>query len=311
MKSIIFLVLAVAFIPISWGTDYDVQSWRCGAPLVRSLRHSDPKKLLDDDSKTLQLKESLRKISESNMAHMTKKMGKLSDKEQQVFDLIKYRFQAPVIHRTSNFAAKLVLTTPDGLVSPVKRKAKANTPQIEQDLFAAHDCIFTSIGVPYGTERYGTTILRLKQDNIFGWATLRSGYHWIKNDLKFSADKRVSREMKNAFAEQIITEDSWDVAMAYQLIQNIRLGTSYFGQGKPYDKTTILDELLAKKSRNAFWEKVQKHRLAYLEGKHIENVTLQDLDWVQFRKVDESEVLSWSFPAALDGIVLEFYNRDK
>ncbi len=310
MKTLISFLLVFSSTSLTWGADYDVESWRCGAPLVKALRSKDPKKLLNDELKTLQLKESLRKISASNMAYMAKKMGKLSDKEQQVFDLIQNKYPAPVIHRTSNFAAKLVLTTLDGLVSPTKRQAKANTPQIEQDLFAGHDCIFTSIGVPYGTERYGTTILRLKQDAIFGWATLRSGYHWIKDDLKLPLTSKVSSEMKIAFAEQIITEESWNKALAYQLIQNVRKGTSFYGQGRPYDKSTILDELIAKNSGNSFWEKVQKHRLAYMEGKHIENVSLDDLDWIQFRKFDETEVRSWTLPD-LNGILLEFYERSE
>jgi hypothetical protein len=310
MKIYFLILFTLSLIPHSWARDYDVESWRCGAPLVKALRRSDPKNLLNDSAASLQLIESLKKISQSNMAYMKSQVGALSVKEQALFDLVTTKYQAPIVHRTSTFAAQIVLTTKDGLVSPVKRKAKANTPQVEQKLFAGHDCIFTSIGVPYGTERYGNTILRLKQGSRFGWATLRSGYHWIKTDLKKSTSAEPSSDMKREFAEQIITDESWNEAMAYQMIQNIRNGTSYRGQGKAYDKATITDDLLGRSSSNSFWGKVQKHRLAYMEGKHIENVVLDDMDWIQFRLLDQKTVAAWGLPSGYFGSLIEFYDRE-
>lgn len=313
MKTTLLLTAVLLFSSSLWAEDYEVKSWRCGAPVVEALRKKDPNNLLNDRRGDLKLKESLLKISDSNIANLTKTIGSLSAKEKSLYDLVVDKFHAPLVHRTSNVAAQIVLTTEAGLVSPKKRKAQANTPMVEEYLYSAHDCIFVSIGVPYGTERYGTTIIRVKPGELFGWATIRSGYYWVKSDLGLPTSVRITDQIRGQFADQVFTDNHWDKAMAFHIIANIRKGSSYYGQGKKYDKSTIMDELLSKTTSDEFWSKVNRHRLAYLEGKYMENVTSSDLDYVQFREVDRPLVGSWSLPSAWfgagDDSFIQFFDR--
>jgi len=307
MKRVLFVVFQLATVQIwakDYDYDYDAEPWRCGAPLVQELRAFDPSNRLRTDlGNSFQLKESLRQISELNMDQITARVGTLSVKEQQHFDLIKGSFNAPIVHRTTLETAQMMLTTGEDLASSTKRKAGAFTPEIEQELFAGHDCIFTSIGIPDGTERYGSTILRLKKGLQFGWATIRSGFKWIQHDLKQDPNGNVDTTMRLEFSEQVITDEHWDAAMAFKIIENVRAGTTFLNQGKSYNNATMLTHLLSQKTVNLFWEKVQEYRLAYMEGKHIENISVDTLEWIKFDKLDQSTVKSWDLSSYFSSLI--------
>jgi hypothetical protein len=280
------------------GNDYPVSSWRCGAPIVEALRKNDPDGLLNDPSGKLLLKESLETISQSNLNYMKSKLLPLSSKEQALVDLISTDYEPSIVHRTSLDSSRVILQN-GGIVSATKRKAPSvHTPGIEQQLFSGHDCVFAAVAPPYGTQDYGTTIMRFKDKTGFAWGTMLTGYTWTREVAKRSITDPATSWMKTAFARLIFTNNHWDEALALQIIQHVRGGTSIRGKGASYDKNTILDELLQAKDRTTFWQKVVRHRLAYFEGKYTDNVDVDDMLFVQFRTMDGSTVRNWGLPAA-------------
>jgi hypothetical protein len=321
MKNKILLSFVLLVLPLTstWslepyqGADYPVEKWRCGAPMVESLRKHDPNELLNDSPGKLGLKESLEEISNSNLKRLKKKLGNLSFKEQELLDLIATKFPAPVIHRTSVATSKFIVANQAGMVSATKRKAPpAVTPMIEQRLFSGHDCLYTTAGTPYGTKDYGTVIIRFEDRTGFAWGSMYTGYRWALEVEKKSLTEEPGDGMRRRFAEQIYTNNHWDEALGLFIIDNVRAGTSFRGKGAPYDKSTMLDKLLSIKSRTSFWTLVVKHRLAYLEGHFTDNVPLSDIYHVQYREADRGTINSWKLPSDMfsgANPFIQFFNR--
>jgi hypothetical protein len=321
MKFPQFFLLAIVLISKAWslepyqGHDYDVEDWRCGAPLVQSLRQYDPVHLLNDPAGKLKLKESLEHISERNLSHMHKILGQLSPKEQALVDLIQEKFQPPIVHRTSLESSKVILNNGEGMESSTKRDAVARvTPNIEQELFSGRDCIFTAVGPPYGIEDYGTVILRFKDQTGFAWGSIYTGYSWTLEVAKKAVTGHADDSMRNRFSEQIFTNNHWNEALALQIITHIRAGTTLRGKGLAYDKKTILNQLLNERSDTHFWNTVKQHRLAYLEGHFSDNVPVNQFLFVQFRTKDGPVVATWGLPPAWltdDPMAfIQYFNRE-
>ncbi len=297
------------------GPDYDVEPTQCGAPLVLALRKKDPNKLLKDSSGKLQLKASLERISQENLNDLERELGTFSEEEKKLLDLIKNKFFPPSVHRTGLDTSKAILPLGLGLISATKRKvAPARTPNIEESLYGAADCIFSAVSLPYGIEGYGTVIFRFKHRRGFAWGTVYTGWTWVKDVLRkplTTADD----EMRRQFAKMVFTNNHWEEAIAYQIIGNVRKGISIRGLGKPYDKDTILAELLSLKNSSDFWDKVIYHRLGFLEGHYTDNVDLKDISYIQFREADKDVVKSWGLnPAWFDEAsrpFIQFFPREK
>jgi hypothetical protein len=298
------------------GEDYKVASWRCGAPLVEALRESDPENLLGDPKKELMLKASLERISESNLKDFRSRLGKLNAEEEGIISLIQTRYPAPIVHRTSLAASLAILKNDSGLISSTKRKLPGiTTPPLEQGLFAGFDCLFTSVSLSYGIQQYGTTIIRVKNDQSFAWGTILTGYTWNTEINKRSRDdERVDNLMKREFARMVFTNNHWDEALGLQIIEHVRKGTSIRGLGVAYEKKTMLKNLLSQSSRGDFWKLITKHRLAFLEGHFSDSLHVKDFEFVQFRNLESTIVEKAGFPAhwfaGIDPFI-QFFNRDQ
>jgi len=280
------------------GQDYAVESWRCGAPLIEELRANDPDNKLNDPSGQYMLKESLEKVSESNLKHYEKNLGTLSSDEQNLLALVETKFHAPIVHRTSLDVAKLILKDGFNFSSPVKRGVSARiTPGIEQQLFAGWDCFFTSVASPYGIQNYGTVLVKLKNKVKFAWGSIYTGFSWTKEIAQRSIYDTATGWMKRKFSRQVFTNNHFDKAIAYQIITNIRAGSSIRSRGHDYDKSKMLKKLLSYTKANKFWEKVVAHRLGFFEAHFTDDISLNDLKFVQFRSMDMPTVQAWKLPS--------------
>jgi hypothetical protein len=219
-----YLALFVAILtPLSYalepyqGVDVPVESWRCGAPLVEALRQSDPDSILNDSAGRLKLKESLEVISQNNLDYQHSQIGKLTADEQSLMSKIQTTFQPAIVHRTDTVSAQIILTNGSGMVSATKRNAAAKvTPDIEQQLFSGRDCIFATVAPPYGTETYGTVILRFKNDRGFAWGSIYTGWTWTQEVAQRAVTDPATDWMKRKFSRQIYTNNHWGEAIALQ-----------------------------------------------------------------------------------------------
>ncbi len=320
MKTIYIALFVAILTPFSHaleayqGQDIPVESWRCGAPLVEALRQSDPDSLLNDAAGKLKLKESLEVISQHNIDFQVAQMGKLSSDEQALKSKIETTFQPAIVHRTDLVSAQIILTNGSGMVSASKRNAAAKvTPNIEQQLFSGRDCLFATVAPPYGTDSYGTVILRFKNDRGFAWGSIYTGWTWTQEVAQRAVTEPATDWMKRKFARQIYTNNHWGEALAIQVITHIRAGSSIRGKGVAYDKNTVIAELLKINKSEDFWKKLVAHRIAYIEAHYTDNIPVSDLSFAQFRTLDAATVVSWNLPAAWsakDGAsFIQFFNR--
>lgn len=301
--SLVLLILIRSF------EAFSLESWRCGAPLVEELRRNDPDRLLNDPNGHLNLKESLEVISQSNLSFQKSKLGSLSDEEQKLVAAIGTRFFVPINHRTQLAEARAILEM-GSLVSAAKRRGiTVNTPGVEERLYSAADCVFTTVAPPFGTEGYGTVIFNLKPRHGFAWGTILTGYTWTLEVLRKSVDTPVTGWMKQRFSRMIFTNNHWDEALALQIIGHVRMNSSIRAKGLAYDPKTILRSLLSSKTNNQFWSKVVTHRLAYFEGHYTDDVSMSNMNYAQFRTLDMSQVLRWGLSYSVPFI--QHYNRSR
>ena len=320
MKHIYAALILATLTPTSWaleayqGSDVQVESWRCGAPLVEALRQEDNDNLLNDSAGKLKLKESLETISQNNLDYQNRQLGKLSADEQALMAKIQTTMPAPIVHRTDVVSSQIILTNGKGMVSASKRNAAAKiTPNIEQQLFSGRDCLFATVAPPYGTSSYGPVILRFKNKRNFAWGSIYTGWTWTQEVAKRAVTDPATDWMKRKFARQIYTNNHWGEAIALQVIGYIREGSSVRGKGAPYDKNKILSELLKISSADDFWKKIVNHRLAYLEAHYTDDIPVSDLSFVQYRVADAAAVAAMGLPAAWTtkgaNSFIQFFNR--
>lgn len=274
--------------------DYPVSTWRCGAPLVEQLRLTDPHLRLNDPNGQLYLKESLKEISKSNVSKIREDLGELTTNEKKLLSLINSRFTPPIVHRTNMHVVKMMYRNNQNIVSPTKRSGYSKvTPSVEQKLFSGWDCIFASVSPPVGIKQYGDVVLKIKNNTKFAWGSIHTGYSWIKEVLNRSIRLPVTSDMKRKFSNQIFTNNHFNLAIAYQIISNIRNDTSLRSRGAPYAKDSILTELLSQVSSEDFWTLVSRHRLGYLEAHYTDNLELKDLEYVGVQTKYQRRVNSW------------------
>lgn len=298
-----FILLILLFVHSAWslepfqGQDHDVDDWRCGAPIIKSLRKHDPLNKLNYSGVNAKLKESLESLSSSNLDYYKKILGSLSSDEQALIDHIEQNHPVPIVHRTSLPVAQLILESRIDLSSPVKRGVSPRvTPGIEQDLFSGWDCIYASAGPPYGIQNYGTVLLRLKNDSNFSWGSIYTGFSWTKEVLGRSIYSPATENMKRDFGNQVYTNNHYNEAIALHIIHHVRNGTSIRSKGKPYDRATLIKDLLKISNSDRFWSKVAYHRLGFLEAHYTDDLSINDIEFVQFRTKDMPIVKLWSIP---------------
>lgn len=279
------------------GRELEVRDGLCGAPMVQALRASDGRHLLNDSNGLLGLKASLEKISASNLARWRKALGALSAKEQSLIIALKTKFLVPLVHRTTLPTAQTLLMGHLPMSSPAKRGVVARiTADVEDQIFGGHDCIFASAAPPYGIVPYGTVIMRIKNNEGFAWGSVYTGYTWVREILKRSPALPATDPMKRDFAEFVVSNNHFQEALAFQIIHYTREGGSIRSLGASYDKNAILDTLLASPSNESFWGAVVHYRLAFLEAHYVDDIPMDDMQFVQFREADRALVALFNLP---------------
>jgi hypothetical protein len=197
------------------------------------------------------------------------------------------------------------------------------TPGVEIQLFGAYDCVFASIGPPNGTPRYGDVIIRLKDAvRDHGWATPTSGMHFLwavrhKDARQMQALLAAGKSLpappsplsigfddRLAFSNQVVTEEEWNRALAYQAILVLR----NLHDSPASDKVRgRLARMLATKDPVAFWtsfipaeepnqspaELAARVPFGYLEGKFPGRFSIDDFTSIEISADQLSEVRTW------------------
>jgi hypothetical protein len=282
--------------------------WRCGAPIVREfLKHDALKSIKKMSSKNI-LKAGLEKISIQNIERYENNLLPFSKEEKIIVKLITEKFLPPIIHRTSISAIELILKSKQGLVSPTKLGIKPRITQpVEQSLFSAEDCIFASVAYPNGDNNFGDVIIKIKNKSKFSWGSLYAGHTWIKGILNLNVEEPITSELKLDFARQVFVNNHYAKILSYQIIKNIRQGSSIQSWGKSYNKKQILKKLVSETESSSFWEKIYKYRLAFLEGHYIDNISLEELEYISIRLKDEKKIKSLIKKLNLDMKLIQTY----
>jgi hypothetical protein len=301
------------------GPDYPVESWRCGAPLVKTLQTDKTDDLIEDGEENFLLKKSLLTISHKNYEKLIREVGPLNPMEQTLFDTVVKKWLPPIIHRTSVEVMAIILPKKLPLASAAKRKVPATaTPGVEDKLFSGYDCVFTSVVPPFGIVSYGTVKIKLKENHKFAWGSTYTGWTWMKNRYGAEPDivssLAVSDKDRRDYSSMVFTNEIWPEVVALQVIKNIRAQTSVRGGTVNFDAKTILADINKQTSFDNFWTKINYYRIAYLEGKYADNLTVDDIEYIEFRAADKVIVESWSLPPEFflnkkDGPFIRFFDR--
>jgi hypothetical protein len=302
------------------GLEYPVENWRCGAPLVKTLQNDKTDNLIEDGEENFLLKKSLLTISHKNYEKLISDVGPLNPIEQALVDTVSKKWLPPIIHRTSVEVMAIILPKKLPLASAAKRKVPASvTPGIEDKLFSGYDCVFTSVVPPFGIVSYGTVKIKFKEQHKFAWGSTFTGWTWMKNRYAVEPDKvstlAVSDIDRRDFSSMVFTNEIWPEVVALYVIKNIRAQTSVRGGPANFDAKTILADINKQTNFNNFWTKINYYRLAYLEGKYADNLSLDDIEYIEFRAVDKAIVDSWSLPPEWfqnkkDGPFIRFFDRN-
>ncbi len=296
MKTFYFIFAAFSFINTSCeSTDkaYMPDRWRCGAPIVREIAANNTLNSEKEMSSVNLLKSVFTTISKKNIERYEKKLFPLSNDEKLLVWIISEKLFPPIIHRTSISKLELILKSGKGLVSPTKLGVKPSTTQpVEQRLFSGEDCVFASVAFLNGEKNFGDVIIKIKNKDAFSWGSLYAGHTWIRGVLDISVEKPISPDLKLDFANQIFVSHHYSKIIAYQIIKNIRLGISVRSWGEPYNKETILSDILAATKPLDFWSKIYKYRLGFLEAHFIENVSLENFEIISVKHKDKKYIRS-------------------
>lgn len=303
------------------GSAQERQEQNCGRPLVpavqQTLASDHPKAerffagIEDSLPDVNNFKDGIRLISSANLRRLQEKLHPFSLKEKKLIDFI-HRDSPPDIHRMierrdgqspdyrppeHDRFSLLSEVLDEGLVAPAAGDSELDTtPGIDQALFAAEYCVFTSVGPPEGIPEYGTVEVKLQDDvEVFGWGSIRSPWNFIQefpengDDSYKPTPEDATVHNKMWFAAYIYTHEDWDRAYAYYVVKHLREGRSY--KGKPIDQS----DRLRNRILSAFeegdvhraYQLMNDHRLAYLEGHYSERVPVRFFEEIEVRKQDQ------------------------
>ncbi len=265
--------------------------------------------------------------SQCTMAEFELFLAPLDPKEQRLIDKIE-SLAAPIVNRLHFEDLREVLKR--GQLSSYLMEEKTGshlkhtTPQLENELFGAYDCVFASVGPPDGSPQYGDVIIRLR-DSVreHGWATPFSGMHFIyairhrdarkmqrmlasgtelptqaTNPLSLGFDDRLH------FTHYVVAEKHWEKALAYHAILVVRSAddsatgklvearfAKLLEEDDPYEfwKTFIP----AREKNLSLEEAAARVPFGYLEGKFDNQLKSEHFTAIEVPADKLAEVRSW------------------
>ncbi|QDU10951.1 hypothetical protein [Gimesia aquarii] len=299
-----------------------------GAPLAETRRKAINVLPFQRQLDASKIKKWLEISSQCTMSEFELFLSPLSAQEKELLKVIESK-PAPIVNRLKFQNLRHVLKQ-KALVSLRVEEESAHdqlahtTPAVENLLYGAFDVVFASVGPPHGSPRYGDVIIRLK-DSVRenGWATPFSGMHFMyairhKNARKMqdmlAAGKTLPKSPYNPlnlgfddrlhFSHYVVTEKSWNKALAYQAILVHRNLDDSLASKKVKQRFA---EMLSEKNSQKFWSLFIPPRLkngtpqqdaenvpfGYLEGKFDGQVSSDFFTSIEVPAEKLSEVQSW------------------
>jgi hypothetical protein len=174
----------------------------------------------------------------------------------------------------------------------------ANTPQVEENLYSARQCVFVSFGSSIGQPQYGNVLMTFTKEHLTGgWATPHSGYYYASlHRLGFTpANVEIAPEVSSQekrFFEQFVynVPAQWELVM----IANLVLRYKALSQQRQDD---VRNQLMSIVDRHDFQESLKDLSIQYgleyyLEG-HVDRfLPLENVESIQVPESAGSEVVS-------------------
>ena len=261
--------------------------------------------------------------SEKNVAQLEESLKPFSEKELNLLNKIK-GLPIPVIHRTTLEKLEVFLDH-GGVYSPRAASASGfvmeseDTPLMEDYLFGAEDCVFTTVGPPDGTVWYGEIIIRFSDaaSTDIGWATPWSGWHFLTalrgkdgdkiNELlkqglplpqEPNNDASISILDKLKYGDNVFFSENWPAALGLKAINMWR------NNPKPEETLNRVEAMLESKTAHEFWALFTEYNkelgiqpFAYLEGKSPGYISLDSVECIEVPEDKMDEVRQFrSYP---------------
>jgi hypothetical protein len=174
----------------------------------------------------------------------------------------------------------------------------ANTPQVEENLYSARQCVFVSFGSSIGQPQYGNVLMTFTKEQLTGgWVTPHSGYYYASlHRLGFTpANVEIAPEVSSPekrFFEQFVynVPAQWELVM----LANLVLRYKALSQQRQDD---IRNQLMSINDRHDFQEALKDLSIQYgleyyLEG-HVDRfLPLENVESIQVPESARSEVVS-------------------
>ena len=174
----------------------------------------------------------------------------------------------------------------------------ANTPQVEENLYSARQCVFVSFGSSIGQPQYGNVLMTFTKEHLTGgWVAPHSGYYYASlHRLGFTpANVEIAPEVSSQekrFFEQFVynVPAQWELVM----IANLVLRYKALSQQRQDD---VRNQLMSIVDRRDFQETLKDLSIQYgleyyLEG-HVDRfLPLENVESIQVPESARSEVVS-------------------
>lgn len=275
----------------------------CGEPLVKAkLSYETPY------AKQLTAKEitkGLLALSSGNLIFDEYKLQELDENETELVNKIE-TLPLFFIHRLSIEKFRDVLSF-DALLSPYQAELHGKklegiiTPAFENILFGGHDCVFMTLGPPFGRVTYGEVMIEFKESvTEKSWISPWSGWYFEKTYRKVNTDKLyklsheetakiINDDEKRAFSQALYAGNDIRKAFSYHIISRIRENYP-----QAFNREMIYHELLSQKEAVEFWQIVDKKRLGYFEVKYPSKLPLSQAKRILIPQIFKETIKSWN-----------------
>lgn len=265
----------------------------CGGPLVVSQIDSFALKLSTSipDSKKYAL---LGKASSSRLEQLKMLLEPFSEDEKKLIARVKER-PPYLVTRVKGDKLKSIfslgaLLSPELAAKTGAVKEGVFTPVLEDRLFGGYNCVFASFGPHEGRVRYGEVIIRLKLPEVEKtlWATLSSGWHFMKNSRSGGAKNSAEPSADDIAAFSGTVFAGGDVTEAFSLIMTV-----FLRERPEAERAGLVKKLLSAPDGTAFYSLVDSERLGYFEAKVDGKIELEKAESIEVPASLFEEVVSW------------------
>jgi len=257
-----------------------------GEPLVRASAKSLGMPVKQDYT-AAEITAALTRLSKANVAKIAAEVGVLGPEEKALRDKMA-TLAFPVVHRTKLkrltdlFEHRRLNTVGDN-----KNKVLPTFMQAEHQLFGAWGGVFATVGYPSGDIRYGDVALVLDEAKLPAgtWASRWNGAWFLSRHRGVDLTKPYAYVAEHArgYADTIVVKAHWKEYYALLVLQYLR-------QRSERERQDLLQQLLAAKDVDQFWNLIMHNNLGRLEAKIPGAVPQEWIRQVIVRKVNEAEV---------------------